>query len=125
MAEKYTIEVTKKQAGALQLACEVGARIGMYQLHDVCNLLPWKTPGQREIYDEIYEKLWAMYLKYTNKCMDDRKRPDVSNTLWDLYQVIRHRLSWDAHPEGDNMSVMFDPPMRTGEEELPKIKAVE
>ena len=121
---RYTITVTEEQAYALQNACEVAARIGMYQLHDICRFLPQKSNVEQASADEIYQQLWDMYLHYTQQVMDDRQRPPETVVLWDLYQVVRHRLSWDNHPEGDNMSVMFDEPLRMGQCELAKIEEV-
>ena len=122
---KYTITVTEEQAHALQNACEVAARIGMYQLHDICRFLPQKSKVEQVSADEIYHQPWDMYLHYTQQATDDRQKPLETVVLWDLYQVIRHRLSWDAHPEGDNSSVMFDAPLRMGRVPLAKIEAVE
>lgn len=121
----YILELSQEQAEALQQVCEVGARIGMYQLHDVASLLPMKTQRQIEVQDEVYHVLWDMYLKYTQGCMDDRQRAEITNVLWDLYQVIRYRLSWDRHPEGDPASVMFHEPLRTAKCDVAKIRAVE
>lgn len=118
---KYILELSEEQAGALQIACEVGARIGMYQLHDVCRLLPSKTKRQHEIYDVVYKALWDMYLEYTRGSTDDRELAEITSVLLDLYQVIRYRLSWDRHPEGDTMSVMFDTPLRRAKCDLAKI----
>lgn len=58
---------------------------------------------------------------------------DEGDTLWDLYQVIRHRISWDhAVKEGlvnidgsrnwrSMMGVSYDDPMKHGPEPLAKI----
>ena len=119
---RYTLTVTEEQAHALQDACEVAARIGMYQVHDICRFLPQASDVEKEAADEIYEQLWDMYLKYTQQAFSDSQKPPETVTLWDLYQVIRYRLSWDAHPEGNNMSVMFDKPLRMGKCELAKIE---
>ena len=118
---KYILELDEEQAMALRDAAEVCARIGMYQLHDICRFLPDKTEQAKKNYDAIYQDFWDMYLKYTRDGMSDYEKPEISKILWDLYQVIRHKIAWDNNPKGDSMSVMFDTPMRTANNDLAKI----
>lgn len=118
---KYILELSEEQLIALKEACEVSARIGMYQLHDICRLLPQKTEEEKQSHKEIYDRLWEMYLQYTRN-MRNYKKPEITNILWDLYQVIRHRISWDKHPEGNTYHIVdFDTPMRTASCDLAKI----
>jgi len=124
MSKKYTITVTEKQAQALQNACEVAARIGMYQLHEICCFLPQKNKKERVIAGKIYKQLWDMWLRYLREAGSDDQRPPETVVLWDLYQVIRHRLAWDAHPEG-GIGVQFYEPLKMGDEELAKIEVVD
>ena len=119
---KYLIEISEEQADALRDACEICARIGMYQLHDICRMLPMASPYEMEKYREIYSKLWDMYLHYT-RTMHQYKKPEQTNILWDLYQVIRQRIANDTHPEGNKYgTVDFDNPLKTAKCELAKIR---
>ena len=40
---------------------------------------------------------------------------------WDIQQVIRHRIAWDRNPKG-NITVDFDSPLKTSDEQLPIIE---
>ena len=48
---------------------------------------------------------------------------DESNRVaYDILQVIRHRLAWDNHKEGDRtIYVSYDRPLKTSGEPLPNI----
>ena len=41
--------------------------------------------------------------------------PDEARVAWDLQQLVRHRVAWDAHPEG-GIQVDFDEPRRSSHE---------
>lgn len=118
--KKYVLEITEEQAVAISNACEVAARIGMYQLHDICRFLPHSGLGKEK---EIYDLLWEMYIRYTNS-MENYKKPEQTNVLWDLYQVIRHRISWDNNPTG-GMTVNFDRPLKTSRSDFASIKKID
>ena len=121
---KYILELSPEQASLLQDVCEIGARIGMYQLHDICRLLPCSTENQKKNYQEIYDLLWEQYLRYARSSSSDGVKAEHSNMLWDLYQVIRYKLSWDRNPNGEPMNVMFDSPLRTSKQKLAIIRSV-
>jgi len=124
--KKYIIEVNDKQLEMIRDACEACSRIGMYQLHDICNFLPNETEEQKLVYQEIYDLLWENYLHYTlSLSTNDRVKTETCNILWDIYQVTRHKLAWDKNPKGDNMNVSYDKPMKTSKENLITIKEIE
>jgi hypothetical protein len=118
---KYILEISEEQAIALRDACEVCARIGMYQLYDICRMLPLSTPNALAISSEIYSKLWEMYLHYTRGATW-YKSPEKTKVLWDLYQVVRQRIAFDTIPKGNIWnSLEYDDPFKTAKCELAKI----
>lgn len=120
---KYVLEMSEEQAVAISEACEVAARIGMYQLHDICRLLPQSSEEDRKKHQEIYDLMWEKYLYYTHG-MHGYKKPEQTNVLWDLHQVIRHKISWDRSPAGGN-TVNFHNPLKTSISELASIKRID
>jgi len=125
----YTLHITEKQAQTISHACEVLARLGMGQFKDALECLPlreWRPDG----WHEDMEGIGHILKKHTTVLhgmgayhgISSAKTSAESKTAWDLYQVVRHRLAWDAQPEGDPMSVLFDQPMKTSREPLARIE---
>lgn len=52
------------------------------------------------------------------------KLNDTFKNCWDMYQVLRNRISWDKNPKG-GYSLIFDPPLKTSKKTLIKITKVE
>lgn len=133
----YTLKITKEQAQILSEATEVLARLCLGQIRFALDYLPtreFRPDGWNEDADRIEEILH----KYLSG--HDGQRPDISrirSASWDLYQVIRHRLSWDYAIEhgivesADSkrnwsrmITVNFDEPMKTSDEPLAKITRI-
>lgn len=97
--ELYTLTLNAEQARVLQDACELLARCHMGQFdHAVYRVNPM---ADRKLYDPICYELkqavfpeLAAYGSYYDITSD--KRPDEARVAFDLYSLIRHRLSWDA-----------------------------
>jgi hypothetical protein len=121
----YTLYITEKQARTIGHACEVLARLGMGQFREALECLPLRE-AVPDGWHEDMEGIAHILKKHTTimhgvgayHSIGSHKTSDTSKTAWDIYQVVRHRLAWDATPEGDPMSVMFDEPMRTSTEPL-------
>lgn len=121
----YTMHLNTAQAATISKACEVLARLGMGQFKDALECLPTK-----ELYPdgwhEDMEGIAHILKKHTTimngvgayHAIGSHKTDERSKIAWDLYQVTRHRLAWDANPKGNHMSVMFDKPMKTSKEPL-------
>lgn len=122
MSDKtYTLHINAAQARVISTACEVLARLGMGQFRDALEHLPLRDtfpPGWHDDMDVIAHIL----KKHTTNMIGTghhhgiggSKTSEASKTAWDLYQVVRHRLAWDANPEGNPMRVDFDQPYKTG-----------
>lgn len=122
--KKYKLELNEEQLQAISHACETCARINMLQLDMVVDhigegIVEDKYCEMRDIMDETSKEI--------RKIIDIKKKSELSMILWDLYQVCRHRLSWDRlKKEGkekpDFWGVHYDQPFRTSKFELPKIE---
>ena len=143
MTKMYTLTVTEKQAQAIQMACELLARIQCGQVRQVFDHLPLRKGLDYAVFHDIQEKLtermpeilvdgidgWGSSLGVGNKNL-----PPSSDIAWDLNCVIRHRLSWDRAIEGgivesidsprkipEMIGVSYDSPMKWGSEPLATI----
>lgn len=144
--KQYTLTVTETQAQVLIQALEVMARLGIGQFRDALDLLPmqeFRPPG----WHEDMEAIGRILSKHTIGGVEGHRislgisHADTSpqaKSAWDMYQVIRHRLSWDRavwdgtidSPDAPRdwskmLGVHYDEPMRTGPEPLAKIERVE
>lgn len=98
----YTVTLTEKQIGVIQAACEVLARLGIGQFSDALDWLPTKPDYDRWHDDQI--EISRILKRHMIDGIDGYSSnfsvhsPKVSESVriaWDLYQVVRHRLSWD------------------------------
>ena len=141
--EKYKIELTKKQAETVMVACEVLARLGIGQFRDALEHLPLE---RLPIWSEDLQSIGKTISRYTKHNVDgwcthlsigNYDTRDEARTAWDIYQVIRHKLSWlravaDGIVESETsprdwqkmMGVNYDEPMKTSDEPLPKMEGL-
>jgi hypothetical protein len=142
----YTLTITEAQAQTIQVACELLSRIQGGQVCEVFEHLPLRKSVDWNVYHEIKDELtkrmpeilkdgingWNSHFGVGHP--DLPKSHDIS---WDLYQVVRHQLSWDyAIEQGwvddyqsprkwDKMlGVSYDEPMKFGDEPLAKMERV-
>lgn len=138
---KYRLEVTEAQLRALDLACEVCARIKIGQPGMAMSMLGI-TDGQGEsvmdygIERDIDATIKPMMGLQMNASFGVGKFTDADN-LFDLHAAIRYRLAWDrAMAEGvvqpgeprkwpEMMGVSFDSPMVWGDQPLPVVAKIE
>ena len=116
----YTLTITAEQARTLSSACELLGRLGMGQVHDAFNYLPANRYDARGLADDLatIEQLIGRHHISGGICA----APPASQTAWDLYQVLRHRLAWDRHQDGEDVTAVdFRDPMRFGPEPLATI----
>lgn len=122
---QYTLHLNATQAATISHACEVLARLGMGQFRDALECLPLKEFAPDGWHEDM-EGIAHILKKHTTimsgvgayHSIGSHKTSDKSKTAWDLYQVVRHRLAWDANPNGNPFSVMHDTPMQTSKEPL-------
>jgi hypothetical protein len=140
MADTYTLTITKKQAQLIATACELMSRIQGGQWREILDHLPL----QKNIdYDEFYYDINQFTKVLSNYMIDNidgwhtsfevncNKLPESHDILYDLYCVIRHKLSWEnAVKEGlvenensprkwpEMIYVNYDSPRHWGNEPL-------
>ncbi|MFG3398704.1 hypothetical protein ACQKEK_02290 [Pseudomonas sp. NPDC077408] len=88
----YTLTLTEQQAGELQEACELLARIKIGQINHAIERLPGYH-DQRD-WDRVHATRHEIQRLATSLMPEMTRRRD-DGIAWDLYQVIRHRLAWD------------------------------
>lgn len=139
----YSLKINQQQAQTLRLACEVLARLGMGQFHQALENMPidWKKAYSQDWNDDLMA-IGKILSKHTvsnvdgwGKSLGINNASETSKIAWDLYQVIRHRISWDrAIEEGivenENsprdwskmMMVSYDEPFKCSEDSLALIE---
>ena len=138
MSRSYTITLNEAQAGTIQIACEVLARLGIGQFRDALEHLPtveFMPPGWHEDMDQIGQIL-SKHMQPNGKTPNQISTREQHKVAWDLYTLVRHRLSWDrAIDEGrikpgesrkwpEMMTVNYDDPHHTSKEPMAKIEEV-
>jgi len=133
----YTITVTDKQLQIMSEACEVLSRLGLGQFRDALEYLPL-TPFPAW-HDDLLKigKLLSVHTKHNVDGWQTHlsiSSPDVKEDCriaFDLYQVFRHRLSWDkidktADPSDWSLTAgrSFDKPYPFSKEHLAKINSI-
>lgn len=145
MSKTYTLTVTEEQARTISCACEVLARLGTGQIADALDALPLKAmqgddfsdwaDAQKDI-EAILKKFTVIGSSGSSLGVRSPKVSDRSRQAWDIYRVVRHRLSWDVAVEqgwtdGKTRNWMkmlgtnFDRPLVTGGLPLAEIERVE
>jgi hypothetical protein len=127
---KYTLELSRTQCQVLVSALDNFSRLGMGQFYTVVSEhIPrnFRSINMQEVNDMCDKLKLAVHSGLDTNAYHGIHSGEISDyyrVAWDLHQVIRHRISWDEHPEG-GMTVNFDTPMRSSEkEELAKIEQV-
>jgi len=142
----YTLTITEEQAKTIQVACELLARIQGGQVREVFQHLPLREGIDWSVYHEIQDDLTKRMPEILKDEINGWNshfgvgHPDLPKShdiAWDLYQVVRHQLSWEyAVEQGwvedlnsprkwDKMlGVSFDEPMRFGCEPLAKMEKI-
>lgn len=115
----YQLTVTESQAKMIQDGLELLSRLKMGQIHAVLYHLPQ--------HDDCCPHELQHALEYAYRPFKPNEFADTWNE-WDLYTLIRHRLSWDNKPDNMANPEMFrnyDEPTHYGTEPLAKIVRVD
>ena len=116
MAKRYRIEVTEKQAEVISRACEFWARIRMGQFNDLYMSCFLDRPRTEQI-DYAIRALETAIPR-------SNKRDEWVELLFDIHQVIRHRLAWDRDPAGERWNVHYGEPLIHSVEPAVKIEGI-
>lgn len=122
MSRKYRITLTEEHLYTLMKATEFHERIAMGQFREVLDVVDpgFQLSRENRVEGEYLLVRARRYLlpelTHDNSYWSIRSREvrDDNRVMYDFLQVVRHRLSWDRHPEG-GFGVNFDPPWRTSE----------
>jgi hypothetical protein len=116
----YEITVTEEQARVIRDACEMYARVGMGQIGFIS-----EHPALHQLQALMRDGV-AVADGIAQHYRDKIEHPHADTTrAWDLYQVVRGRLAWDAAgnpPARPTMQVMYDVPLNTTGEPLAAIR---
>lgn len=146
MTKTFTLTLSEKQAQTISTACELMSRIQGGNIREAFNHLPLKKDIDWEVYHEIRDDLTKRMPEILMDGVDgygslfgvgNTKLPESHDIAWDLYQVIRHHLSWQKAVEDGivesmdspreflkMMGVNYDTPMNFGCEPLAKMEKV-
>jgi hypothetical protein len=98
----YIIHLTDpRQIHVLERACEIIARLGIGQIDDAFDEIPKLKPVDWEDWHQDLDDIKATLRKHTEvgAGIGNNKVRDTARIAWDLYQVMRHRRSWDEAVE--------------------------
>ena len=131
MPKSYKITVTEQQANIIEVACDLFSRIHMGQLDELAFMAIWGELQQWEGHevDGTIAKIGCDVLKHelfglpSDTTWGILQCGNDARTACDIHQVIRHRLSWDEHPEG-GQTVNFHEPFKSGDGALPSIEEI-
>lgn len=136
MTTKVTIELTEEQAYVIMDALEFMCRIEMGQFNEIPYRINQNTYDEalkhpkfdmRKAEEILREAKMVMFPQLQNMpgaYIGIAATNERSKVSWDLYQQIRHDLSWHRNPEG-GMTVNFDQPFVLSKQPLPKVTIME
>jgi hypothetical protein len=117
MSDFFTLKMTKEQAEVVSKALEFLARISLGQLWEVCNDhrygFGWNLESIQEA-KKFAERIGELLTGLPTGCFYGIYGDGVTKTAksaYEIYQVVRNCLAWDANPEG-GITVDFDAPMK-------------
>lgn len=141
--KKYNLELTEKQLHAVLEATDLLQRIQLGQWTEIEKSLPLAESISYEdiqLIGEILSKYMLYGFNGIGSCLGigNSSLPNNNGILYDLYCVIRHKLSWESAVEKgiienenserkwpEMIGVSYDSPMKWGDEPLAKIERIE
>ena len=128
------ITCSKEHLQVLSLACDKVSRIQICQFDNIADIAwPINNLDFERMWDfrrrlDLLKSFWGM-TSYMSYSIFSIEIPDTARTLWDMHQVIRNRLAYDANPgvtpenrwEKRKFTVDFDEPFHTNKE-IPLIR---
>jgi hypothetical protein len=146
VGKTYTVTLTEEQLAILTHAAEVVSRLAMGQLEMAIEDTPLKEKywegdwhADKNTIECILRKYWKHPLSTCRNAffgISNDEIPESIKILFDVYQVFRHRLSWDHSIErgealsdgvpvsGLGMGVWHHTPMKVANVPLAKIESL-
>lgn len=137
MTTKYQITATQSQLELIQRALDMYSRIGMGQVGTAVTDHPdviKRIFNHRSNLVSLFEvsiavdaamKYWVFEELPQNGYhgIHSSKINNSNRNAYDMVQVIRSKIAWDNHKEGDStIYVQYDTPMKTGNEDFIQIE---
>ena len=126
----YNLKINEHQAEVLERALDLFSRIGMGQFKELLRtfelnkLRSYSDDNYLKIVDQIKRLLDDIHILLTELSpsgyfgITSNKIDDDFRVAFDIYQVIKHRLSWDRVPDGRIGIDFYDPLPASTEEHL-------
>lgn len=115
-SRRYVLKISEAQAKLISVAVELYARLGTGQFMRLDRFFLKDFEQARPHLDALHilrNGSLQSFGSIASKSIDDDYR-----VLYDLHQVIRHRLAWDRDPSGkESIKVDYDTPYRTSKKE--------
>lgn len=108
------VPVTDAMLSEISTACDGLSRIHTGQWHILIEGLILRSAAGRSAL--------ADRLRSSSASITDRGISDDGRVAFDVHQVVRRHLAYQAHPEG-GWTVEYDPPLRTSVEPLIRVAA--
>jgi hypothetical protein len=127
---------SEKNLKVLSWACDIVSRLQICQFDRVADIIePQDDPDFKKLWEfrrklDCLKSYWGMTSNMSYGIFSEEVS-DTARTLWDMHQVIRNRLAYDANPEvtlenrwkKGKFTVDFDEPFHANKE-IPLIKVV-
>jgi hypothetical protein len=120
---QYQLTLNDEQVQMLLRALDVYSRVGCGQFNRILEMFRGdsRRPEDCSIqWEAQWETLFCFFKKQLLSLQGNASysicSPEVPvdyRLAWDVLQIVRHHVSWEKRPEGNPMSVHFDPPMNT------------
>lgn len=127
VTKKYNLKLTEGQAQALVMGLESFMRLGIAQYNLAIEmalpgkLLPGYNKELEESFQTIKKNIYNIVPSMSLSLWDKEMVSETVRVAHDIYEVIRHKLAWDRHPEG-GFTVDFNSPLKISDtENLPII----
>ena len=138
--EKVTIILNKEQAHSVMAALELYSRVHMGQFDNLdwefvthgVNRDFWRDQGKRDelrsLLNRAKQIIFPELVQNSYQGICSTKIPNSARDAWDLYQSLRHKLSWYNNPNPDDMSRWsnsYSEPFKTSTEHKVPVVTVE
>jgi len=129
--KQYNLSLDTEQLQLIQSALDLYSRIQTGQITELLNShsgplsLPIAQSGAHDL-EPLLLKVKAKIFpelgeNYSSWSINSPKHvPESARIAYDTVQVIRHKLSWDQHPEGGT-GVSFSNPIASSSKDLPTL----
>jgi len=124
--KNYQVKLSQKQLELIQKSLDLYSRLQCGQLEELSNI--FSSPFQ--------DRLSKINKEEINKCIGTMKNllypelsknssfgifgpqtPDSAKIMYDMIQVIRHKIAWSNNPSG-GMTINFDSPLKCSKENM-------